>query len=298
MRAVVIVHGGAGDVAVERRAAHAEGCGAAARAGLEAARASGDPAAAVLAAVCALEDDPRYNAGHGACLTAEGALELDASIMVGADLSAGAVAALPPHANPILVADAVRRDGRHVLFVADGAARFAREAGFAPAAPDAMITEASRARLADVLAGREVRHWAGNTVGAVAWVDGRLAAATSTGGTVGKLSGRVGDTPIVGAGTWADDALGACSTTGVGEAILRFNLARDACGRLPGATAQAAADRAIAAFGERVGGQGGLILVSREGEPAFARNTATMSWAIARVGDPGARGDADLAVGY
>lgn len=291
MRSVVIVHGGAGNVPEARRPLHAEGCGSAAGAGLEAARATGDPVAAVLAAVRALEDDPKFNAGRGACLTADGTLELDASVMVGADLSLGAVAALPPYANPIDVADAVRRDGRHCLYAGAGADRFARAAGFSPAEPEALVTDASRERLAQVLAGEEVRYWAGNTVGAVAWIDGRLAAATSTGGTVGKLAGRVGDTPIAGAGTWADDALGACSTTGVGEAIMRFGLARDAVERLRHADARTSADASIAAFGERVSGSGGLILISAAGEPTFARNTATMSWAIAR-------GDAPLAVGY
>lgn len=291
MHAVVIVHGGAGNVPEARRPLHAEGCGVAAQAGLEAARSSGDPIAAVIAAVRALEDDPKFNAGHGACLTADGTLELDASLMVGADLSLGAVAALPPYPNPIAIADAVRRDGRHCLYAGAGADRFARAAGFSSAEAESMITQSSRDRLARVLAGEEVRYWAGNTVGAVAFVDGRLAAGTSTGGTVGKLAGRVGDTPIAGAGTWADDGLGACSTTGVGEAIMRFGLARDAVERLRASDAQAGAEASIAAFGDRVAGSGGLILISAKGEPAFARNTATMSWAIAR-------GDAPVAVGY
>lgn len=283
---VVIVHGGAGNVAIDRRPVHADGCARAAELGLEAALAEGDPTSAVLAAVKALEDDPKFNAGYGACLTAEGTLELDASVMVGADLSVGAVAAMPPFPNPILVADAVRRDGRHALYAGEGAARFAREAGFEPAAPGQLVTDAARERLQRVLEGEEVRYWAGNTVGAVAWVDGRTAAATSTGGTVGKLPGRVGDTPIVGAGTWADDALGACSTTGVGETIMRFGLARDACLRVSTDGARAAAQASIAAFEARVGGSGGLILIGPDGDPAFARNTRTMSWAIARGGAP------------
>ncbi|MGE0787033.1 MAG: isoaspartyl peptidase/L-asparaginase [Sandaracinaceae bacterium] len=289
-RATVIVHGGAGNVPEPSRALHAEGCTRAAQMGLEAAHGVNDATAAALAAVLhavrALEDDPRYNAGYGACLTAEGTLELDASVMLGADLSVGAVAALPPFANPILIADAVRRDGRHVMYAAHGAARFAREAGFEPSEPDALITDAARERLRDVLAGREVRYWAGNTVGACAWVDGRLAAATSTGGTVAKLPGRIGDTPILGSGTWADDARGACSTTGVGEAIIRFGLARAACERLAEAGAERAARSTIEEFGARVSGSGGLILIDRDGTASQARNTETMSWAIARTSRP------------
>jgi len=283
---VVIVHGGAGAVSKERRPLHAEGCHRAAEAGLAVLERGGRALQAAIEACRALEDDPLFNAGHGACLTAEGSLELDASVMDGERLEMGAVACLPPFANPILVADAVRADGTHTMYAAEGAARFARDHGFVDAAPEDLITEAARERLARVLAGDAERAWAGSTVGAVAVdAEGHVGAATSTGGTVGKRPGRVGDTPIVGAGTWADDRTGGCSTTGVGEAIMRFGLARHACDLLHGASAQDAARRAIAEFGDRVGGSGGLILIDAEGHPALARNTESMSWAIARIGD-------------
>jgi beta-aspartyl-peptidase (threonine type) len=180
----------------------------------------------------------------------------------------------------------VLEDGRHALYASEGAARFARSAGFIPAESTSMITEAARARLEQVLAGRDDGPWAGGTVGAVACdAAGRVAAATSTGGIVGKRSGRIGDTPLPGAGTFADDAAGACSATGSGEHILRFGLARHACDLMrAGVPAMHAAEAAIAAFGARVQGRAGLVLVSTRGEAGIARNTETMSYAIARAG--------------
>lgn len=285
MRPILIVHGGAGDVPEARRAARALGCRRAAEAGLAILSSGGGALLAAIRACEVLEDDPLFNAGTGACLNAEGALELDASIMEGTELEAGAVACLPPFRNPIRVADAVRRAGRHVMYAGEGAARFARSAGFEPVEASEMITDAARARLDAVLGGKAAHTWAGGTVGAVACdADGHLAAATSTGGTVAKAPGRVGDTPVIGAGTWADDHTGACSTTGNGEQILRFGVARHACELLRGSSAQEAADHTIEGFQARVNGRGGLILIDRHGRAAFARNTETMSWAIASEG--------------
>ncbi|MEC7519798.1 MAG: isoaspartyl peptidase/L-asparaginase [Myxococcota bacterium] len=284
---VVLVHGGAGDVPLAKRPVHAEGCKRASEEGLRVLLETGDPLEAAIAAVVMLEDDPLFNAGTGACLTSDGTLELDASVMEGARLGVGAVTCLPAYTNPIRIADAVRRDGKHAFYAAEGAARFAERAGFARAADEDMITDAARRRLEQVLAGEADRGWAGSTVGAVACdPSGRVAAATSTGGTVGKTPGRVGDTPLVGAGTWADDRAGACSTTGIGEQIMRFALARHAAELLrAGAPAQEAADAAIAGFDERIGGRGGLILVGPRGDVGHARNTETMSWGLARAGE-------------
>lgn len=283
---IVVVHGGAGAVDPARRPLHAEGCARAAEVGRAALARGARAIEAALAACEALEDDPLFNAGHGACLTSAGTLELDASVMDGEHLELGAVACLPPFPNPIRIADAVRRDGVHTLYAAEGARRFALDHGFAPADPDELVTDAARERLARFLAGEAGRGWAGNTVGAVAVdADGHVAAATSTGGTVGKRPGRVGDTPLAGAGTWADDHFGACSATGIGEHIMRFGLARRACDLLHAGSAEEAARRAIEEMERRVGGRGGLILVDNEGRPAFARNTETMSWAIARLGE-------------
>ncbi len=287
IRQVVLVHGGAGDVPEGARAAHAEGCRLAAVAGEAVLRETGSALEAVVRAVQVLEDDARFNAGTGACLDEEGALSFDASVMEGTQLRAGGVCAMPAFRNPIHIARAVLEDARHVLYAGEGAARFARARGFAPVEPSAMITEAARERLAKVLAGRADRGWAGGTVGAVACdAAGRVAAATSTGGMVAKRLGRVGDSPILGAGTYADDESGAASATGEGEAILRLGLTRHACELLrSGLSAQEAADAAIARLGQRLGASGGIIVVDSLGRLGHARNTATMSWGLARDGE-------------
>ena len=284
---VVLVHGGAGDVPEDARAAHAEGCRVAAERGLAMLLASGSAIDAAVAAVRVLEDDPRFNAGTGACLTSAGAIELDASIMEGSSLRAGAIASLPPFRDPIAIARAVMDDGRHVLYAAEGARAFAIEHGFVPADPDSMTTDAARARLASWREGRVGGGWAGGTVGAVVCdARGNVVAATSTGGMVGKRPGRIGDSPILGAGTYADDLAGAASATGDGEAALRLGLTRYAIERMRGGSgAQSAADEAIEAFGARVAGKGGIIVVSARGETGIARNTITMSYGLARAGE-------------
>ena len=276
---VVVVHGGAGRVDPERLEAHVAGCARAARIGLERLLAGGSVIDAVQASVEDLELDPLYNAGRGGSLSATGALELDASIMEGEGLRAGAVAVLPPYPHPIRVARALMDSGKHVMLGGAGAGEFARSLGMQ--LDPSMITERARERLAEHLAGRVGEGWAGGTVGAVASDGTHVAAATSTGGTVGALPGRIGDSPILGAGNWADDRTGACSATGVGEPILRFGLARYVCERAS-AGAQRAADDALAAMQARVGGEAGLILVTAAGDVGVARTTTTMSHAIAR----------------
>ncbi|MGZ3452639.1 MAG: isoaspartyl peptidase/L-asparaginase family protein [Polyangiales bacterium] len=279
-RWVILVHGGAGDIPAEKVQDHAAGCARAADMGAKVLREGGSAIDAVQAAVVALEDDPRFNAGTGACLNEEGAIELDASIMDGA-LRAGAVAAMPPFKNPIAIARAVLEAGRHVLYAADGAARFARAHGFAPARPEEMITEAARKKWQDLRAGKTTeKGWAGGTVGAVAKdAQGHVAAATSTGGMVDKAVGRVGDSPIVGAGTWADDLLGAVSTTGHGESFMRTAFSARLFDGVTDPLDVHAAAR-LEAMHARVGGTGGVILVDREGRAAWARITRTMSWAL------------------
>jgi L-asparaginase / beta-aspartyl-peptidase len=285
---VVVVHGGAGDVPLASREAHREGCARAAAAGLAVLERGGTSLAAVEAAVRILEDDPLYNAGTGACLTEDGTLELDASIMEGSTLRAGAVTCLPAYLAPISIARAVLESGKHVMYAGGGAARFAERAGFSPAPADAMITAGARARLAEVLAGRGESGWAGGTVGAVACdAAGRVAAATSTGGMVAKAPGRVGDSPIIGAGTYADDRLGAASATGHGEAAIRLGLTRlvcELCGQ--GRPVQVATEAAIAALGDRVAGKGGLIVLDPRGQVGLAWSTVTMTHAVARSGVP------------
>jgi len=284
-RALVAVHGGAGDVLDARRPLHVEAAKRAAAAGREVLARGGAALDAVQAAVEALEDDPLFNAGTGACLSAAGTLELDASIMEGTALRAGAVTVLPPFKHPIAIARAALEDGRHVLYAAHGAVAFAERAGFIASSAEAMCTPEALERLQLVLAGRAAPGWAGGTVGAVACdAQGRVAAATSTGGTVGKLPGRVGDSPLIGCGTYADDDAGACSATGDGEAIIRATLARAAVDRMrAGMSAQDAADAAMALFASRFASSGGIVLVDRAGRAGFAWNTRTMSHAVAYV---------------
>lgn len=284
---IVVVHGGAGDLAEERRALHVERVEHAAAEGLRVLDQGGTALDAAVRAVEVLEDDPLFNAGTGAGLTEDRTMELDACVMEGRGLGAGAVCALPPFKNPIQIARAVLRDGRHVLYAAEGAARFALENGFEAATLESMQTEDAVRRLDLFLAGRASKEWAGGTVGAVACdAAGSMAAATSTGGTVGKRRGRIGDSPIPGAGTYADDEAGACSATGVGEAIMRVTLARAACDLMrAGMPAPEAARAVLDIMSKRVGGHGGVVLVDRQGRAGAAWNTATMSHAIARRGD-------------
>ncbi|MEJ7735439.1 MAG: isoaspartyl peptidase/L-asparaginase [Polyangiaceae bacterium] len=278
----LLVHGGAGAISRERREAHAEGCRHAARAGGTVLARGGSVLDAVVAAVRVLEDDPLFNAGRGACLNAEERIEHDASIMEGSELRAGAVGALAGFSSPIAVARAVLDDGRHVFLAGEGAAAFARARGFEAAPAGTLVTDAAREALARWRAGRAPSGWAGNTVGAVACDGtGRCAAATSTGGIIGKLPGRIGDSPIVGAGTYADDEAGAVSTTGDGEAMIRLGSARSAIEALRrGGGAEDAARSAIDELAARLAATGGLVLV-RRGEWALARSTATLSWAVA-----------------
>jgi len=288
IRPIVVVHGGAGDVPEERRPKHVEGCRRAAAEGLAVLTGGGGPLAAAECAVEVMEDDPLFNAGTGGSLTSAGTLELDASVMDGATLGFGGVCALPPFPTPIRIAHAVWEDGRHALYAAEGAAAFARERGFEPVDPETMITDRARERLRLHLAGRVGEGWAGGTVGAVACdAGGRVAAATSTGGTVGKRPGRVGDTPIPGAGTYAENGAGACSATGIGETIMRGCLARAVVDLMrDGMAADQAARRAIEVFGRRVDGSGGVVVVDCRGRPGMSFNTRTMSHAVARAGDP------------
>ncbi len=282
----VTVHGGAGELPLEQRQPHAEGCAAAVRAAGEVLAAGGRALDAVELAVRVLEDDSKFNAGTGACLTESGTLELDASIMNGAELASGAVCSLPPFKNPIAIARAVLDDGRHILYAAEGASRFAIEKGFAPASPETMITPAVRARFerGSVVA----ESYAGSTVGAVARdKNGHVAAATSTGGTFFKRSGRVGDTPIIGAGTYADDDAGAASATGLGEAIMRVCLTKATIELLRhGMPVEEAARFAVMLLEMRGLGPGGIVLVDPHGAFGYARTTQTMSWAALSSNDP------------
>ena len=217
---MIVCHGGAGLVADDRHARLRAGVRAAAEAGHAILADGGSALDAVVTAVRVLEDDPEFNAGTGSALTSDGTVETDASVMDGATQRVGAVGAVPDLGNAVALARAVLDANVHVLLAGREAWRFAQEVGITPAAPNALVTERQRMRLAALTS------VSGGTVGAVARDrSGRFAAATSTGGIVGKRPGRIGDSPIPGAGTWAD-ARCAISATGDGEAILRVALAR------------------------------------------------------------------------
>jgi len=285
----LIVHGGAGKIAAEREEPARQGCLAAALAGLRVLAAGGRALDAVQTAVRVLEDDPLFNAGTGSVLSRDETIEVDASIMDGATWRIGAVAAVPDLPDPIAVARAVLDDGEHVLLAGPAAWTFARERGFAPARPGAMVTERARTRLAEErlrrAGGPPPKEIEGGTVGAAA-IDaaGHLAAATSTGGINFKRPGRVGDTPLPGCGTWADDAGGAASATGDGEQIIRVTLTRMLVERLVvGATAADAARAAIDDLVRRTGGSAGVICVDRAGRLGATHASETMACAAGVV---------------
>jgi len=230
-----------------------------------------------------LEDNPEFNSGRGAALTEYGRVELDASMMDGASRAAGAVAAVRGVRNPIRAARAVLAEGRHVLLVGPPAIEFAATAGLTFESEVWFVTERERVALARLKEGDAAG--ARGTVGAVARdAEGRLAAATSTGGVSGQRLGRVGDSPLIGAGTWADDAV-AVSCTGHGESIIRSALAHevDAQLRLRGVSLDEACATAIECLA-RFGGDGGVIAVTAHGEVAATFNSEAMTrgW---RVGD-------------
>ncbi|MGH7430379.1 MAG: isoaspartyl peptidase/L-asparaginase family protein [Candidatus Methylomirabilales bacterium] len=273
MKPVIVVHGGAGRVPEEDEEERWEGCRRAALTGWRRLLHGGSALDAVEEAVAFLEDHPLFNAGRGS--VAVGEVEMDASLMDGGRLHAGAVGAVRNFRNPIRLARRVLDDGRHILLVAEGADRFARDIGISGCSGDELITERQRARW-------EAMKDSPGTVGAVA-VDGAggIAAATSTGGLLRKRPGRVGDSALIGAGTYADHLLGAASVTGHGEAIMRVVLAKTAVDLLAGDRhPQDAARLAMAVLGERGQGEGGIILVDHQGRVGHAHNAPLMSCAF------------------
>jgi len=265
----IIVHGGAGPIKDDSLAARLEGCKAAALAGWAILQQGGAALDAVEAAVVGLEDNPLFNAGTGSTLNSLGKIEMDAAIMEGHSLRAGAVAAVSGVKNPINLARRVLEDGRYILLAGEGALLFARQIGFSECTPESLIVESEKKRW-------QSKH---GTVGAVAFDSaGRLAVATSTGGIFNKLPGRVGDSPLIGCGTYAD-GYGAASCTGQGEAIIRLVLAKravDFLHEVDNGEAQTAARMAIADLEERLQSTGGIILIDRLGNIGYARNTSHM----------------------
>ena len=280
----LVVHGGAGSMQPKKLSAEAE---RAARDGLEAALAAGSAILekreraldAVEAAVRAMEENVCFNAGRGSVLNADGLIELDAAIMDGSTRAAGAVTGLTTTRAPISLARRVLDRDQHVFLSGKGADEFAREGGLEQVGNGWFEVSERRRQLDELLAeGRyddEIKY---GTVGAVAVdVDGHVAAATSTGGLTAKRWGRIGDSPLIGAGTYADDRSAAVSATGSGEYFIRAVAAHQLAERvrLGGEPLQQALDSVLADIAS-LGGKGGLIAVAPDGEAAWGFTTPAM----------------------
>ena len=257
------------------------------RAGHEILSSGGSSLDAVATAVTILEDSPYFNAGKGAVFNAEGKNEMDASIMDGSDLDAGAVAAVRNVRNPVLLARKVMTDSVHVMLMGDGAGQFARDQDIAFEDDEYFFTDYRWQQLQKAKAAGEGKttflsettdQWF-STVGAVALdSNGNLAAATSTGGMTNKRWGRVGDSPIIGAGTYADNRSCAVSATGHGEYFIRATVARDICARVQftGMSLSDVADQVVNQQLVQMDGSGGVIALDPQGNIALTFNTPGM----------------------
>ena len=279
----VAIHGGAGHFDTEvlsgaEQAAYSASLSAALETGGAVLEAGGSAVDAVVATIAVMEDDSLFNAGRGAVFTAEGKHELDASIMRGQDRNCGAVTGLTGFRHPIDVARSVMTESEHVFFSGPGAAQFAGAQGAETAEPAWFDTQKAYSRYLRALE-RDTTIEKRGTVGCVALdSQGNLAAGTSTGGMTYKRHGRIGDSPVVGAGTWADNRTCAISATGWGEYFIRTAVAHEIHGRMlhGGANLQAASDGAIHDEMGALGGDGGIVGMDRFGNPAFSMNTPGM----------------------
>jgi len=282
----IAIHGGAGtlapaDLTPENDRAYRVGLERALRAGFAALDAGGTALDAAVTAVQVLEEEPLFNAGRGAVLAANGLHELDASVMDGRDLRAGAVTGVRHVRSPIALARLVMEHSPHVMLAGTGAEEFALEQGLQPVPNSHFATERRRLELERMLQGRieAGRESLMGTVGAVALdAAGNLAAATSTGGMTGKKWGRVGDSPIIGAGTYAANDCCAVSATGHGEFFIRAAVAHEIASlmRYRGLDVVAAADEVVMQQLVRLGGSGGVIAVGRDGRIAMPFNSDGM----------------------
>src|ERR1700704_1559026 len=308
MKPALIVHGGAWNIPDEAVDACKSGCHRALTAGWSILSCGGSALDAIEAAIIVLEDDPVFDAGYGSHLNLDGHVECDAIVMNGATLRAGAAATLHRIKNPIQVARKILENCPHMMLVAKGAERFAKEQGITLCKPEELVSEAEHEAWmkckADKHAAEHHRGHEQGTVGAVA-IDaaGNLFAATSTGGTCCKLPGRVGDSPLVGCGCYADSEAGGVSCTGYGEAIMKVVMAKTATEVLRHRTgtestsassvspetatpdmASAAARKAVQILEKRTHATGGLVLLDRLGNPGFAFNTPRMAYGYAGEG--------------
>jgi beta-aspartyl-peptidase (threonine type) len=294
---VVVVHGGAGSWRPERIYPGIEGVKRAAKTGFDILKNGGNVIDCVMEAVAVLEDDGTFNAGYGSSLNIEKGVEMEASIMDGKTLQAGAVGLLRDIRNPVRLAKLIMEKTDHVLVVGEGAEKLARLEKLERRNPATELRlryyeqqkkallegKSELPRLADLVKAHP-ELFSLDTVGAVAMdKDGNVAAATSTGGFALKLPGRIGDSPLIGCGTYADNQAGACSTTGVGEIAIRLVLAKTVCNYMEnGKTAEEAAELAIKLVNKRMpSGYNamGLIAVDAQGRIGAAHNSANLCWA-------------------
>ncbi|KAL4625046.1 isoaspartyl peptidase/L-asparaginase-like [Arapaima gigas] len=285
---VIVVHGGAGYVPRKHADLSCKGVSEAARAGYVCLRDGLSAMDAVVKAVTLLEDNPVFNAGRGSVLTHKGTVEMDAIVMDGCTLSSGAVSAVKRIANPVQLARLVMEKTSHLCLTAEGASQFARDMGIPEVDEESLITDYSRMRWRQNLSpdANPVESQMGKmgTVGAVAVdLQGNIACATSTGGLINQMEGRVGDTACIGCGAYADNKVGAVSPTGHGEAIMKITLSRLILFYMEqGKSAKEAADLGLAYMLDRVQGLGGVVVVDPKGNWAARFNSLQMAWAAAQ----------------
>ena len=286
---VLVVHGGAWAIPDDMVEAHLNGVRNAAAAGWRPLEKGGSALDAVEEAVVVLEDDETFDAGRGSFLNRDGKVQLDAFIMDGATLRGGGVGGVERLRNPVRAARKILSDSPHVYFVAEGAERFAAEHGIALCRNEDLIIPREVERLREYQAqtsthgndlfAPEISH---DTVGAVALDrDGNIAASTSTGGTLNKAPGRLGDSSLIGCGCYADNLSAAASTTGWGEPIMKLVLAKWAADRVEsGNLPEWVAKEAMNYLKQRLNGHGGIILLDAKGRFGIAHNTPRMAWAL------------------
>jgi L-asparaginase / beta-aspartyl-peptidase len=286
---VLLIHGGAWAIPDDLVEAHLNGVKNASAAGWRILEGGGSALDAAEAAVVVMEDDEAFDAGRGSFLNREGKVQLDALLMDGATLRAGGVGCVEHIANPIRAARKVLSESPHVYFVAEGAERFAQEHGIALCRNEDLIIPREVERLRAFQSNTEAQKQdlfadtiSHDTVGAVALdMQGNIAAATSTGGTLNKAPGRLGDSSLIGCGCYADNASAAASTTGWGEPIMKLVLAKWAADRVAsGNLPQWVADEAMNYLKDRVNGHGGIILLDAKGRFGISHNTPRMAWAL------------------
>ncbi|RXH58353.1 isoaspartyl peptidase/L-asparaginase [Granulicella sibirica] len=294
-RPILVVHGGAWDMPDNAIQSHERGIANALRAGYTLLERGATSVEAVEAAITVMEDDDTFDAGRGSFLTRDGRVQLDALLMDGATLRAGGVACVERLRNPIQAARLVLDQSPHVYFVATGAERFARQYGMALCDNTDLIVPRERERLIAFqkaeLEGAVDTTFSGqshDTVGAVALdIHGNLAAGTSTGGTLSKAPGRVGDSSLIGCGCYADNDSAAVSLTGWGEPIMKLVLGKWAVDRIArGEHAEPTAQAAIQYLYNRLGGHGGIILLTPGGDIGIAHNTPRIAWGIHDANGP------------